>query len=836
MRANRNVKKGETIEEIGGYSSRKQIFMIPSSPLRNKLKHKLSFAKGESALFGSSIDFCRSCGRAIRHGNDECVQAQAENPSKPEISSGHAGEVMRKALESLQRRLPNFCNEIKAEYSSTVGINADNSHQEQWHYCSSFCKSRAIDLYGFCCSTMKFFDRIFHKQKRSLMREDENDVPDLEDVALLMAAIVYRKVFETDLSAVKVALYDLQEFCRDSLNSYPRDEVIDEKVMECWIILRSEISTILEDENEYVEFLNPRTFNAIYKSILEQGLHQISIMHPLGRYIQCNMLKLSDDELKSALEILDGALPGFTQKDSRYSYNTEVPEKVLRWRSAARLVQAVNGNTSGDEEFSSMFDDKCEHITRMLRRTCFVFCPSVHLQHSCVPNCFVEGSSSEMGLAAVNVSLIALHDIRKGQKITISRIDDFSLNIQKRQKRLQKIFGANYICDCIRCRCERNWDKRWKFRIYHDQDKTHSRPTVQRDVSEEVIRFHCEDLKSVADLSMQNANYKVANDLYSIILKVQPSNGDVMHARCASFLERGLFEKAQAMWKEAYKICPDHSEIALQARKQIAYGQEWEEEATNHPIVDFTFKQKGDNIFSYETLIPSKAFVTKPDYPILTSNECVQAIQWAEAAALGRQEGWTTSRHYAVPTTDIPIHEIPPLLNWFNNTVLKQRLRPLLASQFGESEVGQDGSGIFIHDAFIVRYDASGGQNHLPLHRDQSTHSFTIALNSHLDYDGGGTYVAKLGRAIRVEKGGAFSFRGDELLHGGDPVVRGRRYIIVAFCYVFEKSVDKESRILRADREPIAKKKKFEGFFHKSSEQEETGSLNQKHFSFGFQF
>lgn len=26
--------------------------------------------------------------------------------------------------------------------------------------------------------------------------------------------------------------------------------------------------------------------------------------------------------------------------------------------------------------------------------------------------------------------------------------------------------------------------------------------------------------------------------------------------------------------------------------------------------------------------------------------------------------GWTTSRHYAVPTTDLPIHSIPPFLNW----------------------------------------------------------------------------------------------------------------------------------------------------------------------------
>jgi len=96
--------------------------------------------------------------------------------------------------------------------------------------------------------------------------------------------------------------------------------------------------------------------------------------------------------------------------------------------------------------------------------------------------------------------------------------------------------------------------------------------------------------------------------------------------------------------------------------------------------------------------------------PIIFPEECRQAIQWAEDAATSRGGGgWSTSRHYAVPTTDIPIHEIPPLLNWFNG-VLKDRLRPLLATQFDENEVGKNGSGVYIHDAFIVQYDAFGGQ------------------------------------------------------------------------------------------------------------------------------
>ena len=60
-----------------------------------------------------------------------------------------------------------------------------------------------------------------------------------------------------------------------------------------------------------------------------------------------------------------------------------------------------------------------------------------------------------------------------------------------------------------------------------------------------------------------------------------------------------------------------------------------------------------------------------------------------------------------------------------------------------------------MHDAFIVKYrcDSVGSQRYLPIHIDQSTHSFTIALNSMEEYDGGGTYFVDLGAAIRIGYG-----------------------------------------------------------------------------------
>ena len=115
----------------------------------------------------------------------------------------------------------------------------------------------------------------------------------------------------------------------------------------------------------------------------------------------------------------------------------------------------------------------------------------------------------------------------------------------------------------------------------------------------------------------------------------------------------------------------------------------------------------------------------------------------AHAAASG---GWTTQRHHAVPTTDIPIHESPELLGWFNRA-LRDRIAPLLAFHFGE--LLPSPSAVRVHDAFLVRYSAEGGQAHLPMHTDESMLSLTIVLNE--QFTGGGTFFEHLGEDALVE-------------------------------------------------------------------------------------
>ena len=79
-----------------------------------------------------------------------------------------------------------------------------------------------------------------------------------------------------------------------------------------------------------------------------------------------------------------------------------------------------------------------------------------------------------------------------------------------------------------------------------------------------------------------------------------------------------------------------------------------------------------------------------------------------------------------------------------------------------------------------MRYDASA-QASLPTHTDQSLLSFTIALNDPSEYVGGGTYFRGIDRAVDVPAAGHAVLFPGKVEHGGHPITKGVRYIIVLF-------------------------------------------------------
>ena len=66
----------------------------------------------------------------------------------------------------------------------------------------------------------------------------------------------------------------------------------------------------------------------------------------------------------------------------------------------------------------------------------------------------------------------------------------------------------------------------------------------------------------------------------------------------------------------------------------------------------------------------------------------------------------------------------------------------------------------------------------LETHVDGSEYSFSLPLND--GFGGGGTFFEYLGSSVRPRVGEALVHPGD-LRHGGAPVVRGVRYVLVGF-------------------------------------------------------
>jgi hypothetical protein len=222
---------------------------------------------------------------------------------------------------------------------------------------------------------------------------------------------------------------------------------------------------------------------------------------------------------------------------------------------------------------------------------------------------------------------------------------------------------------------------------------------------------------------------------------------------------------------------------------------------------------------------------------IFTKEECQNIILEAENFAAQSIDGWTTSRHYSVPTTDLPSTVLSEEIQLLVMDRMSKNLLPFMWKTFTDQKMSptSDSIGALAFDIFVVKYDASGSinsdafapyaghksiasrQRFLPLHRDQSAHSAVIALNSPAsDFTGGGTYIPAMKMldglsTLSPETGQAACFSGN-LLHGGDAVLSGCRYIIAAFFVLyevgnFEDEIDID--IPEQNEEDAAVRKKF---------------------------
>jgi hypothetical protein len=137
-----------------------------------------------------------------------------------------------------------------------------------------------------------------------------------------------------------------------------------------------------------------------------------------------------------------------------------------------------------------------------------------------------------------------------------------------------------------------------------------------------------------------------------------------------------------------------------------------------------------------------------------------------------KQSNWTTDRHSAFPTTDIPIRSNTDLQ--FLEPLVKERLFVELANYYRFNA-----SDLEFRDIFLVQY-AAHAQRGLKLHTDGCLFSLTLLISHENDFEGGGTYYQSIDKVIHLEQGDC-AYHDARVMHSGIDITKGSRYILVAF-------------------------------------------------------
>jgi hypothetical protein len=403
-------------------------------------------------------------------------------------------------------------------------------------------------------------------------------------------------------------------------------------------------------------------------------LHVNLTTHPVLSYVTKTLISpsLSENERDLALDLLMStgsfSASGHGTKHNNESAvsNQDVEQLlILQWRNAAHLAHQFSSPADTD-------DPQSRQIQTHLQKSYFAYSPNAFRRklHSCVPTLALTvrdlsqvGENDYQRSPLKSLTWLALHDIpcaddHLGRDFTISKLGSVEGDLKTRQAELKRLMGQDFVCSCTRCQVEaRESDSSRSVEIY----------------------VSATQLKNIADLAMQHGRFEDASTLYDTILRTHPHDGDVLHARAASYLGRasmssfanhghcrGYYTKAQRLWEQAGTIeeCSLHPGIATHVKKQSVYRtlQYCEASLTDDmPInnIDFT------------TYLDGKCFVTNKE-PLVSIEECNDVINTAENHA----DGWTTSRHYAVPTTDIPLHELAEIHSWFYQ-LWNKKIRPL---------------------------------------------------------------------------------------------------------------------------------------------------------------
>ena len=209
----------------------------------------------------------------------------------------------------------------------------------------------------------------------------------------------------------------------------------------------------------------------------------------------------------------------------------------------------------------------------------------------------------------------------------------------------------------------------------------------------------------------------------------------------------------------------------------------------------------------------------------LDPGTCAGLVRAAERY-VGSKGGWTSERHAGPTATfDFEVTECAELWGWAAPRV-HSTILPTMSGLFfpAGGDTGRETPELLLREFFCVKYEAGGDKlgydgpgrrAGLPLHRDGYLLSFSILLNppapcssgdagaggdsnaaaasssssssssaaagGNGGFEGGGTRLETLDVAVCPDRVGDVFMHSGRMLHGGEPVTKGVRYLLIGF-------------------------------------------------------
>ena len=323
---------------------------------------------------------------------------------------------------------------------------------------------------------------------------------------------------------------------------------------------------------------------------------------------------------------------------------------ILKERLLVRLLQSLQASDEASNPYISMGYHG-------------IGLPCTLLPHSCLPNTIIDQQT-----------FWSQCDVEINEVLTMSRASVGGKSYEERCDVLRRTFGSSFDCSCSKCIFERSIDRNSFY------------TSICKDSPPLPIPFFADcpvDLLRTANDYMQNQHFiavlntcRLLIRLVSQVLPIATAGidiGDVYFLMGAALLNMDRWKECQKVWYEGFHLKPGHAGLQREILKSRAYSLS--PFHTPSPV-----------------LIPTRHCghcIYQTTAPIVSASGCAEVIQTAESFACseesslgGGKGGWSTSRHYAVPTTDIALHRIPALLEWFQS-LFASSIHPLLLQHFG---------------------------------------------------------------------------------------------------------------------------------------------------------